>query len=247
MIKRKPTSEPQRRSALVLLSGGLDSVAALHWSLAQYDDVRAVSFYYGQPQARAEVAAAQAIAARRNVPWASIHLGEAVRGPMRTLCPAEPGRDHGISRANLPARNAIFLSVAAAYAASIWPWKSLAIPTAIVIGCNHDDAAAFPDCRYPFLDAMQGAAMSALCGVADVRVVAPWLHIRKGAIVRWAVEAGSVALADVLDSMSCYAGTHCGACDACTLRAQAIASEELSDHRWIAPFSGGDPHRDSAG
>ncbi len=137
--------------ALVLLSG-LDSAAALHWAREKFQAVAAISFWYGQPHGSAEVAASQAIAARRAVPWEGLHIAEAVRGLM-AIGPPIPGLEGGISRANLPARNSILLSVAAAHAARLWPGAS----AALVIGANTDDACGFPDCRPIFLEAASTA------------------------------------------------------------------------------------------
>jgi 7-cyano-7-deazaguanine synthase len=115
-----PLAQPVRSEGMdyvILLSGGLDSTAALHWAREQPGArVSAVSFSYGQPNHDAELYAAQTVARRRSVPHTCLHLGEAVRG-LSPLLPPPPGREGGVSRANLPGRNLIFLSCAAAHAA----------------------------------------------------------------------------------------------------------------------------------
>ena len=233
-------------SALVLLSGGLDSVAAMHWALATYDDVRALTFDYGQPHRNAEVPAAGTIALRRGVPWTLLHIGEAVRGTVSLRAPS-PGDVGGVSRANLAARNLILLSIASAHAAREWPG---ATGVDIVIGCNGDDARTFPDCRPTFVAHAWAAMSSALDGVARVRPVAPWGEHTKDTVLYWAAARGGDALSDALESVSCYAGTHCGACDACTLRARAFANLRaagiaVEDRRWLPRLCGGDPQRDA--
>lgn len=227
--------------ALVLLSG-LDSAAAMHWARTEFDSVEAISFWYGQPQGPAEMAASQTIASRRGVPWSGIHIGESVRG-LQPIVPPEPGFAGGVSRANLPARNLILLTVAAAHAARRWPGARIAI----VIGANINDARGFPDCRAVFLEAASTALSLALAGVADVAVRAPWVELgyRKADILAWAAKTPD-ALEDVRLAVSCYRGTRCGTCDACTLRASAFAECGLSDGIDSIRFTGGDPAREIA-
>lgn len=215
--------DEQAMNKLVLLSGGMDSVAALHWSI-QGGLVRAVFFDYGQPQRDAEVVAAGVAAREVNVPMETIVIAEAVRG-LGLLDPPARGSDAGISRANLPARNAILLSCAAARLASYWPGDG----GAIVIGSNKDDAAVFPDCRGDFLYAFQVALSAALQGVCRVEVVAPWLTMSKVEIALWCRTNNSFTRDAVARSSSCYRGNACGECDACALRQTALASAGITD------------------
>lgn len=228
--------------ALVLLSG-LDSAVAMHWAMGVMDEVEALSIWYGQPHADAEIAASQEIAQRRGVRWTSFNIAEAVRGLTAITVP-KPGmmpsaetyegrraRAFAVSRANLPARNMILLSIAAAHAARTWPGED---EVSVVIGANEDDANGFPDCRQHFLIAAGEALRLALAGLgmSKLTVRAPWVEKRmdKAAIVRWAAEPGrKAALDDARYSVSCYAGTMCGTCDACTLRARAFAAAGLQD------------------
>lgn len=201
---------------VVLLSGGLDSVAALHWALDR-GHVEAVGYRYGQPHADAELDAAAKITERRRVPFRVIDLGGLGR-----LDPSAGCDDRGVSRSFLPARNPLFLTrAAAAYA---MPGSMLAL----VVGANANDAAGFPDCRETFFEAAGWALRSALANVCDVRIETPWVHMTKAEVVRWCCGHG-LALADVRDSMSCYRGTRCGLCDACTLRAAAFDTCGLED------------------
>lgn len=228
-------------NALVLLSGGLDSVAAMHWSIGAYSVVRALSFDYGQANRDAELAAAQRISQRCCVQWDGLHLADAVRG-FSSLKPAAPGLAAGISRANLPARNPLLLSVAAAHACRVWPGGAVDL----VIGANLDDAAGFPDCRPAFISAASDALGLACVGVSAIRVVAPWVASMKSEILRWCLRTGGHVLVDACDSVSCYAGTRCGTCDPCTLRAAAFSACELEDNpSGVLSMHGGDPARET--
>jgi 7-cyano-7-deazaguanine synthase len=213
--------------ALVLLSGGADSTAALHWALAGYAEVHAIGFDYGQPH-HAELCAAEMIAARRGVPFTRRAIGDAIHGGAGLCVPKRGANENGVSRASIPLRNGAFVMMAAIHAAQQWP----ADHTALVIGCNSDDTPTFPDTRLHFLRAVERAAAIGLIGVAGLSVDAPWVErgMRKLDVVRWC-SARPVAAEDIADSLSCYHGTHCGACDACSLRAFAFATAGIVDRR----------------
>lgn len=226
--------------ALVLLSGGLDSVVALHWCLERYEAVRALSFNYGQPNRDAELTAAGVIAKRRNIPHDVLAIADAVKG-LGALAPPAPGVEalSGVSRANIPARNPIFISCAAAYGVGIG-WGGFAI----VIGATSDDGPAFPDCRPAFIKAMGHVLECAFIGIAGVELVAPWLRQTKADVLRYAMNRRA-SLEDARDSVSCYLGTRCGACDPCVLRAAAFDRFKTADGTAGPPaMHGGDPHRE---
>lgn len=217
-------------TTVLLLSGGLDSVAALHHTRPD----RAVGFSYGQPHRDAELTAAGIIAARRGVPFEVLLLPD-----LRRLNPAA-GRDSaGVSLAFVPGRNALFLTRAtAAYAQ---PRGALRL----VMGANADDFAAFPDCRGAFFAAAQTMLRAALVGVCDVWISTPWLASTKTEIVHWCAGQPD-ALQDIRDSVSCYRGTRCGACDPCALRARAFAANDIEDGTSVPTMHGGDPGREAA-
>jgi len=123
----------------------------------------------------------------------------------------------GISDAFLPGRNVCFLSCALAVAGvygarSIW------------LGATADDAAGFPDCRPPFLHAWQQMASAALA--ESIHLETPLLDATKRDVVAL---ARAMAI-DIDATWSCYRPRYdvtgaapCGRCDACRLRAEALA------------------------
>ncbi len=228
------------RAAAVLLSG-LDSAAAFHWALDRFAPIVAIGFDYGQ--AVAELAASQAIAERRGVPW--------IREPIVGIGDRRPdaGRDAtGVSRAFVPARNGLFAWRAANIVARAFPGGRVSI----VLGCNADDAAGFPDCRALFLRNLSYNIGEGLAGAVDVDVRAPWINffepaksMNKGAIVQWAANhSRPEVLEDVRYAVSCYRGTRCGECDACTLRARSFSEAGVEDGDGAPPAPcAGDPAR----
>jgi 7-cyano-7-deazaguanine synthase len=152
---------PQRGRACVLLSGGMDSVACLHWALHHYRDVRALVFAYGQPHQDAELTVAGRIARRNRVPFETIAIADALHAGILARVPAhEEGLSAGLHRAFVPGRNLVFLSLALSRACQWWPLEAISdgrkagpYEFEIVIGSCLEDAAGFPDCRKKFMDA----------------------------------------------------------------------------------------------
>lgn len=225
-------------NACVLLSGGVDSVAALHWALAKYPSVRAIGFDYGQPNRDAECTAAGRIAKGLGISYALVVIADALRpekplGLLRGVEAHDPASTT-LNRAFVPARNIAFLSMAAAHSCS-WFHGSIHL----VIGANRDDAAGFPDCRVTVLQEM-GRVLRLGCA-REIQVVAPFLDWSKDLIV---AHASPEARADIARSWSCYRGDGpCGECTACVLRAHAFSSHGIVDAAARPVMFGGDPHR----
>jgi 7-cyano-7-deazaguanine synthase len=229
-----------------LLSGGFDSVAALHLAKSRYAEVRAIGFQYGQPHADAELTVAGRIARERNVEFVTPALADAVPrgvGFMGGPCDHEAGP--GINHAFVPGRNLIFATIAAAYACRWWTVG----PIAIVMGATKDDADGFPDCRKQVL-----ATLGTIIKEGTERQIwidAPWVDKSKAGVLvelEKLPHAGhaEVAIADVQRSWSCYRGgdAPCGTCTACVVRARAFAISGVTDLSARLPMHGGDAHRE---
>lgn len=212
------------KRGMVLLSGGLDSVAALHWAMrsCKLANVAAVGFRYGQLNANAELDAACRIADRRKVPFEVVDLTNAFLGLLPDPVPglnltAKEGAGRLVSKANISARNAVLLSCATSRAAALWPGDEIDL----VGGWNFDDKMGFPDCRPEFLAAMTAALSLSVSGIAKVSVVAPWQRWPKFQIVDWC-KKNEEASDDIAESVSCYYGIECKKCDACKFRINAF-------------------------
>jgi len=81
--EHKATSGP----ACVLLSGGMDSTACLHWAMGRHIDVRALAFDYGQPHRNAEVTIAQRIAERNGIPFETIAVADTLHSGLLAAVP----------------------------------------------------------------------------------------------------------------------------------------------------------------
>jgi 7-cyano-7-deazaguanine synthase len=218
------------KKCVVLFSGGIDSTTALHWALRRYDEVQALTFDYGQRH-RLEVGMARRTARRLGVPHAVLRLDLASLGGSaltdRTIALPKykriPRLRSGPPPTYVPFRNGILLALAAAWAEA----RGIAD---LVCGFNVIDSPDYPDTRPAFVRAMAravNAGTRAAFGPPRMRIVAPFLKLRKSEIIALGLELG----ADYSAAISCYAGTErpCGACSACLLRARAFREAGVPD------------------
>ena len=215
-------------SAVVLLSGGLDSMVAAGLAREAGHRLFALTIDYNQRhrvelQAAARVAQAVNAASHTILPLDLTAFG----GSALTADIPVPkqGVGSGIPVTYVPARNTIFLSLTLGLAEVVEARD-------IYIGVNALDYSGYPDCRPAFIQAFQAmAALATKAGIEGhpVRINAPLQHMSKADIVR---EAHRLGL-DAGMSWSCYdptpEGEHCGLCDSCRLRAKGFEEAGLPD------------------
>ena len=224
---------PEKRRAVLLLSGGLDSTTMLAYAMANGYDVHAMTFRYGQRHA-GEIEAARRIARRYGVAdhvVVDIDLrtfgGSALTADIAV--PKDRGADAiatGIPITYVPARNTIFLSFCLA-------WAEVLGASDIFIGVNALDYSGYPDCRPEYVAAFERMANLAprggVEGTNPIHVRAPLLNLTKREIV----ELGRSLDVDYSITLSCYdptsSGEACGHCDACTLRLKGFAEAGAQD------------------
>ena len=211
-------------SALVVLSGGMDSVTALHYAATLYDDVDALSVDYGQRHVRELDAAAwqaQRAGVRRHDDVDLRSLGPLLSGSALTDdvdVPHGHYADETMRATVVPNRNAILANVAAGVAVARGH-------EAIVLGVHSGDHAIYPDCRPEFVDAL--SALLAVANYDPLRVEAPWLHSDKVGILR----VGHALGVDYSRTWTCYVGRElaCGTCGSCTERREAFDTIGVRD------------------
>jgi len=216
------------KRAVVLLSGGLDSMVCAGLAREAGFEVLALTIDYGQRH-RVELTAARAIAAKLADRHIVLLLDLAAFGGSALTSDVAVPKDSvgaaGIPVTYVPARNTIFLSLALA-------WAEAAGARDLFIGVNALDYSGYPDCRPEFVAAFEALANRATkAGVEGegFAVHAPLQHMTKADIAREAERLGL----DAGLSHSCYDpapdGSHCGHCDACLLRARGFAEAGLPD------------------
>jgi len=223
----------QPKSAVVLLSGGLDSATTLAIAREQGFACHAISFDYGQKQT-AELVAAVAVA--RQLGAAShrivkVDLG-AFGGSALTDDDIDVPKDrsdddiaHGIPVTYVPARNTVFLSYGLGLAEVLGAHD-------IFIGVNAVDYSGYPDCRPAFIQAFQKLAnVATKAGVEGqpISVHAPLIEMTKTQIIERGLGLG----VDYSLTHTCYdpieQGQPCGHCDACHLRLAAFEQLGMRD------------------
>jgi 7-cyano-7-deazaguanine synthase len=215
------------------LSGGLDSSTCLAIARQEGFDCYCLSFDYGQRH-RIELAAAAKVAKSLGAKdhrvvtidlrvFGHSALTDEIDVPKRREA---SGMADGIPVTYVPARNAIFLSFALAYA-------EVLEASDIFIGVNAIDYSGYPDCRPEFIHAFETmgnlATKAGVEGRTNLRIRMPLVSMTKADIARKAVEFG----VDLALTHSCYdpdpEGRPCGECDSCLLRKKGFAEAGLED------------------
>lgn len=222
-----------RRKAVVLLSGGLDSMVAAGLAREAGYSLLALTVNYNQRHL-VELASARRIAtelgAERHVVL-PIDL-RAFGGSSLTADIDVPKEGVGLDETEegvipvtyVPARNTIFLSLALG-------WAEADGAQDMFLGINALDYSGYPDCRPAFVEAFEHlATVATKAGVegSPFKVHAPLLHMTKADIVREAARLGL----DAGMSWSCYdpqEGQHCGLCDSCRLRRKGFEEAGMPD------------------
>jgi 7-cyano-7-deazaguanine synthase len=209
---------------VVLCSGGMDSVAALHWARAEHDVRAAVSFDYGSKHNHREIPFAAEQARLLGVPHRTIPLD--FIGQLFASDLLQSGGDipeghyaaDNMKRTVVPFRNGIMLAAAAGFAES-------AGAEGLVIAAHTGDHTIYPDCREDFMAAM-GEAMR-LGTYAGIQLLRPFIALTKGQIAAEGARLG----VDFGRTWSCYKGgaIHCGKCGTCVERREAFQQAGLVD------------------
>lgn len=215
-------------TAVVLVSGGLDSATVLALARAQGLSCHALSFDYGQRhraelQAAERVVAALGAASHRTVSIDLAALGGSSLTDTALAVPEAPAA--GIPSTYVPARNTVFLAYALA-------WAEVLQAGHIFIGVNAVDYSGYPDCRPAFIEAFETLAnLATRAGVEGrpLRIQAPLMALSKAEIIRQGLACG----VDYGLTVSCYqadsAGRACGRCDSCRLRREGFTAAGVAD------------------
>ncbi len=217
-----------KKTAIVLVSGGLDSATCLAIANVQGYRCYALSFDYGQ-RSSSELKAAERVVASCDIEQHKIinlqigELGGSALTDESIDVPEHPGK--GIPVTYVPARNTVFLSYALA-------WAEVVAAEAIFIGVNALDYSGYPDCRPEYIAAFQKLIdLATRTGVegSSIRLETPLLDLTKAEII----EAGVGLGVDYGNTVSCYQadawGKACGRCDSCRLRQQGFVNAGVED------------------
>ena len=210
--------------AVVLLSGGMDSVSALYDTLERSTVVAALSFHYGSKHNDKEIPFAAYHAEKFGVPHLVIPLDFIGRHFASDLLasggdiPKGHYEEATMKSTVVPFRNGIMLAIAAGFAES-------REAQGLVIAAHAGDHAIYPDCRESFMQSM-GAAIGQGT-YANIELVRPFIHLTKAQIAARGAQLG----VDFARTWSCYEGRelHCGECGTCVERREAFLLADVPD------------------
>ena len=217
-----------KKTAIVLVSGGLDSATCLAMAKAQGYECYAISFEYGQ-RSSCELQAAKEITKAADVVEHKIfslqigELGGSALTDEHIQVPEEIST--GIPVTYVPARNTIFLSYALA-------WAEVLNGEAIFIGVNALDYSGYPDCRPEYVSAFQRLINLATKKCAEggaIVLETPLIDLNKAEIIKAGVRLG----VNYANTVSCYqaakSGKACGRCDSCRIRRKGFIDAGVVD------------------
>lgn len=228
---------------VVVFSGGQDSTTCLYWVLNNFYPnldkalrkkyIQLVTFDYGQRHS-IELESARKIAEFAHLETIFINISEALRGASSLLSSNAELLTHenleefttgGVPQTFVPARNLLFLSLAANIA---YDFKA----EHIVTGVCETDYAGYFDCRKTFIDSMQATINQALFGTdKNIQIHTPLMYLNKADTVRLAQSLGDECMQALGYSHTCYSGVFppCGKCHACHLRARGFKDAGVED------------------
>ncbi len=208
-----------KKSTLVVCSGGLDSVTLAYDLAAKGELFALVSFDYGQLHGK-EITFAKRCAERFGVTHHVLDIstiGQHLRSSLIATSNEEIPEGHysaeNMSSTVVPNRNVIMLSVAFGLAASIGA-------NSVGIAVHGGDHFIYPDCRPEFIEAYARMQNYALKDIATISLDAPYLNFSKGQIAK----RGVTLNVPFSETWSCYKGdeVHCGRCGTCVERLEAL-------------------------
>ena len=210
----------KENKCVVILSGGPDSSTVAYWAKNEGYDVYALTYKYGQI-AEKETEHANMIAKSLGIPIKVIDLSSLreIFVGVTSLCDENIEMTSTFSQPIIvPFRNAIFLSIAVAYAISIGATK-------IFYGAQGSDEPFYPDCRKEFYKAFEKAAK--LGTGTDITIEAPFSNLPKSEVLKIGAKLG----VPFHLTWSCYlAGEkHCGRCESCVNRKNAFKEAKIPD------------------
>lgn len=221
---------------LIVLSGGQDSTTCAAIACSQFDEVHAISFDYGQRHLIELESAENVVKALNIASYKILQLGQILEGSSPLISSQPLGQYNsvdelptGVEPTFVPARNILFLTLAANRAAV------LGIKD-IFTGVCQADFAGYWDCRQVFIDSMAIALSEGIYGDRETfRIHTPLMNLNKAQSVQLAYEILGDRFEEVMGfTHTCYSGIRggCGKCHACLIRDRGFKEAGINDPIW---------------
>ena len=216
------------KKVLVLFSGGLDSTTTLAIAQSKGYKITALTINYKQRHDYEITASKNIIASYSDISHIIFdidltRIGGSALTDSSINVPSE--ESSGIPITYVPARNTIFLSIAASYA------ERLKI-SEIYIGVNAIDYSGYPDCRPDFIasfEKMINLGTKSGSEGSSFKILTPLINMTKAEIIKTGLNLG----VDYSDTVSCYSlsssGKACGNCDSCKFRKKGFMDACVDD------------------
>lgn len=223
-----------KNKAVVVFSGGQDSTTCLVEAMAQYEEVHAITFDYGQRH-KLEIEVAQALALKLGV---KAHKVMDV-GLLNELAISSLTRDdievshelqaNGLPNSFVPGRNILFLTLAGIYAYQIGA-------NTIITGVCETDFSGYPDCRNDFVQALRNALVLGMDKELEIKTPLMWLNKAE----TWAMADKLNALELIKnETLTCYngiVGGGCGTCPSCDLRREGLEKYQANKSQVMTEY-----------
>lgn len=214
--------------AIVLVSGGMDSVTVAAMAKEKGHDLAFLHLNYGQKTSKKEFECFTKICTHYQVSKerqlvVDMTFLQAIGGSSLTDQAIQiskfAGDSNMIPSSYVPFRNAHIISTAIS-------WAEVIGAKFIYIGANHEDSPGYPDCRPEYYETFN-KLIEVGTKDGDIKIITPIIHMRKSEIIKKAVELN----APLELSWSCYAREDlaCGECDSCALRLRGFKEANLVD------------------
>ena len=211
-------------SAVLLLSGGMDSSTLLWWMLEHgINTIHTVAIDYGQRhlvelQFSRQLSKMAGVSEHRVI---RLDLAQIGSNPLTSKEIDIPDASEKKQLSTVvPFRNMLFITAAAAYAET----RDIAD---IFLSPVKDDYATYRDCRRPFYDALETTLSLGATHETEIRIHTPFVMWSKADVVRTGLDLG----VPYEETHTCYRGTRpaCGLCDACAERRAAFDANDATD------------------
>lgn len=206
-------------NAIVVLSGGQDSVTCLYWAKEKFEKVYAINFRYGQRHGQ-ETEYAKNVCDKIGVSFVSVNIEALMEVNQSALLDKTSDINKtgakGLPSSFVPNRNQIFLTIAHSYAQKLGC-------DYLVTGVCQTDYSGYPDCRREFIDSLEKTTN--LGSDDHIKILTPLMYLDKADTFQLAEELGCLEVI-VNDTITCYNGDEtindwgkgCGECPSCGLR-----------------------------